>query len=309
MNHKMLSAAGCLLLLAAAMVPTALGHNDRVNGDTSVYGTFYGPAGYFVEFNGPEVDDPTSSDPADVISTDFTSAAGSMLCDMEVLGDGTSHQEPDESRVEGHATGVGQMLDGTFDDGGQGGVCHTGHYAHQDYNTLGCVDDGARANNVAPLAAPWLGTTCDWKTVEGGTPQTTILTGCLINGILDGIEDQPGEAIACVLAFVECTANPLTCADDGTESCGYDSVADAINFGAGNSRVPYPAVHNAGWRTTGAEDTPLGESYGEDGILSSCAATMAVFTFDAVRVTDNGLPNAPTVAVNPAVQGLIWQVA
>ncbi|MHB1261831.1 MAG: hypothetical protein ACYC2H_08975 [Thermoplasmatota archaeon] len=303
MNHKMLSAAGCLFLLAAAMVPTALGHDDNLTRagdvDAGVAGTFYGTAGYYVSFNGQTQNLP---DPVGPVDPDFLSAAGSMLCDMEVLGDGTSPQEPDEGRVDGEKYSGNMVKDGTFDDGGQGGVCHTNHYDFDhsgpdyEYNTPGCVDDGAKANNVAPLAPPWVGAACDWKTVEGGTPASDIFTGCLINGIIDGVNDQPGEAVNCVLAFVDCTANPLTCASDGTESCGGDSTADGINFGVGSSRTPYPYA------------IPAGNSFTNDGL--SCVqtdATMSAFMFSGVSVTLVG--TTLTHKENPAVQGDVWQVA
>jgi hypothetical protein len=310
MNHKMMSAAGCLFLLAAAMVPTVLGHDDNLSraGDKNdgVAGTFFGPAGVYVAFNGNDIPTDPPTDP------DFSVSGGSMFCDVEVLGDGTSEQEPDETVVDGEPVAVGTVPDGTFDDGGDGGACHTNHYDYDNngvdgpgsgYNTPGCDATEAFANNLGGtggIAAPWVVASCDWKTSTGGTPDSAILETCLINGILDGIDDQPAEAIACVLTFITCSTAPVSCTDDATESCGSDAVADGANFGNGNAGVPYPrGVDDTAPFETDDDDTFLGDELD----CPESDATMAAFMFNGVTVSQTGTP----VTVNPAIQGDIWE--
>lgn len=218
---------------------------------------------------------------------------GQMLCDFETLGDGSSPQAPDESRVDGAATGVGLLTDGNFDDGGVGGACHTNHYDYAPYNTAGCRDDGARASSLSPLAAPWIGAACDWKTIQGGTPSLDILMTCAATGVLDGIDDQPFEAVACALGFSSCVTNPVTCANEGVETCGSDFTVDGVNYGSGNTRTAYPFA------------TPSGASFTNDGLnCPESGATMQVYVFDAVVVEVVDIPT-----VYPAATGDIWQVA
>jgi hypothetical protein len=281
MNHKMMSGTGCLLLLAAALVPKALGHDDnqsRPNDvDGGVTGQFYGPAGYYVSLD-PGLYDPTSGDP---VSLDCFVAQGRMNCDREVSGDGSSGlMIGDETRVDGTQHGSNTMQDGTFDDGGFGGACHTSSadYAFQGYNSPGCVDDGARASNFdvgVGIASPWVGAACDWKTESGATP-------------CDPLPNTGGTT--------RCTSS--TCISPCTFSCGSDGIMDGINFGFGHYRVAYPYTS-----ATGSANSFTGDGLG---CLSS-EATMAAFVFNGVTVTQVGTSVTPTV--NSAIQGEIWQVA
>ena len=297
MNHKLLRAgAGSFLLLAVSLAPSVLGHDDNGSRsgdvDAGVSGTYYGTAGFFVALSN-KLDDPN-------VSNDFFFFEPTMVCDLEVLGDGTSEQEPDETEVDSWPVGVGTVPDGTWNDGGFGGGCHTNHYDHSRYNTPGCLDDGVRASSVLGLPYPWVGASCDWKGVEGGTPRQDILKGCLVQGIRDGIDDQPTEAAGCIFDFIQCTANPISCAVDGIESCGADGTADATNYGIGSTRTAYP------YSTSfyGYDHSYLGDGLGC--IVGDAVAMVFVFT-GVQLVQDN--TDVPVFRVNPAIAGSIWQVA
>lgn len=223
-------------LLAASLFflsigPGAEAHDDAGSRagdvDDGVTGNFVGAAGTYTNVNG------------------YETYQGTMTCDREVGGDGSSVQPADEVTVDGSPGG--SLPDSTWNDGGNGGACHTIDYGVPSYNTSGCLDDGARASQVGGTAV-WIAAGCDWKTdgiacnpsaVRGGT------TMCTIGGTHG---DPP------------CTLPPCEL------SCGADGVVDAFNFGPGNTRVPYP----------------FGGVIGDG--CSPEDAIMAVFVFDATIV-------------------------
>ncbi|MHB1262413.1 MAG: hypothetical protein ACYC2H_11940 [Thermoplasmatota archaeon] len=302
MTHKLLQAFAASLLVLAASTPTALAHGYKIGlfGQVvdGVAGTYYGSAEYFVSIQG-ELDAPPTN-------IDFVMARPMMLCDLEVGGDGTSEQEPDETVVDSEPVEIGLVPDGTFNDGGNGGACHTNHYEYRNdywlpttdfkYNTPGCLDDGARANNINPFNAPWVGASCDWKTVWGGTPRAEVLIACLPPIRASSIDSVVPKTLDCGFSELDCTANPLTCTQEGVEHCGSDFYPDGINFGKGNSRTPYPHT------------TPTGQSFSNDGLGCHWTdATMAAFVFTGVIVVQEGIDIG--VTIQPALQGDIWQIS
>ncbi|MHB1260635.1 MAG: hypothetical protein ACYC2H_02845 [Thermoplasmatota archaeon] len=139
-----------VLLALAGAAPSSLGHDDsgsRYPGsnDDAVAGTYRGSAGFYSALTGLQ--------------------QVSMMCDLEVGGDGNQERERDEETVDGTpGTGIATVPDGTWDDGGTGGACHTdeNHYANPDYNTPGCIADTARASDAALGGAVWIAAACDW---------------------------------------------------------------------------------------------------------------------------------------------------
>lgn len=279
MNTKLMTGLGCLLLAAAAISPGVLGHDD-VGGTTSgVYGTYYGASGPAVVPNG-------DANPQDTIS------AGQMLCDMEVLDSGAAPGAPDETKVDGGSGGMAP--DGTFDDGGQGGACHTTHYDYPGYNTAGCLNSVAYASDASTVD-PWIGASCDFETVTGGTPQSQIFTTCVVNGVLT---QNVGTIVGCVTDFIACTASPVGCTVDGVRTCGSDAIADGINYGHGSAGVAFPYSTGSAQQGTAFEDAVDDEAV-NDIDCTDADATSAVFVFDAV-VVDGANSHA-----HPATTGVI----
>lgn len=158
-------------------------------------------------------------------------SGASALCDLEVLspGDGTQ-QELDEAVVDGQSNSDGIVDDGTWDDGGIGGACHTeAQYALGSYNTPGC-DGTAFADDAVTGGGVFIGASCDETTSAGSSPS---LTGCLINEAISGA--QPAVLIDCIEIFVN--GDPVA----PVVTCGSDSIADSINYGAGGAGVLFPS--------------------------------------------------------------------
>jgi hypothetical protein len=123
----------------------------------------------------------------------FSSLTG-PFCDFEIAGDGSNYDTSDETWVDAFnavaAGGPNSVPNGLWDDGGQGGACHTtgynpapgaGKYAGAD-NTPGCpAGDYARAEDAVSGDSIWIATSCDvTKPVIGDSPS---LTNCLENRI------------------------------------------------------------------------------------------------------------------------------
>lgn len=270
MNTKLMTGLGCLLLVAGALAPNVLGH--QAGGTAGVYGTYYGAAGPAVLPNGHSAPEETLS-------------AGQMLCDMEVLGSGGA-PDPDFDEVDVDHSAGGNMADGTFDDGGQGGACHTNHYGWAPYNTDGCLQSTAFATDVDAAVDPWIGASCDFETVTGGTPQSQIFTTCVVNEILT--QDVLG-IVDCATAFLACTTSPVGCASGGVRTCGADAIADGINYGHGSAGVAFPYSSGSAHQGTAFEDATDDEAV-IDIDCSSADATSAVFVFSAVS------PDGPHLA-------------
>lgn len=215
---------GCLLMLGLS-IPLATAHltapsvsseaftgdSYRFNGDTPTFhsgvsGTYYGSAGAYFD------------SPALGAASSFASA----LCDLEVLGDGSAPSPLDESDVDGNPGGA--VPDGTFDDGGLGGACHTNnHYSNSAYDTPGCAGT-AYAKDAVSGGDVWIGATCDWKTT-GSSPG---FTTCVITELLSS-PTVPGLS-TCVANLVSGTtsAGPFI-------ACGNDGVADSIGYNRGSN--------------------------------------------------------------------------
>jgi hypothetical protein len=283
MTTRLLTGAGCLLLLAAAIAPGALGHDERATSPgtaNGVSGAYYGAAGPAL------VDEDT---PIAEHQYGDTIAVGDILCDVEVAGDGIAASPQDEQNIDGEAGG---SVPDTNDDGGQGGACHVRTYVREEYNTPGCPSATAYAANV--LGDVFLGASCDWKTVTGGTPAGDILLACVANSVLQG---QPFDLVPCLTTFLECALdlNPTAdCTVGGTEWCGSDGVADGINYGYGNTHYPTSSSDQG---SVAYERSPPPRADCEP-----ADSTAQAFVFDAVNADGAS-------GVIPALSGQVWQEA
>lgn len=185
-------------------------HHDGVSG------TYYGPAGAYI-------DSPT------IFTTANPFVTGAMLCDAEVLGTGSSPSPQDEEKVD-DADG-GMVPDGTFDDGGQGGACHTqDHYENEGYDTPGC-EGTAFAKDAVSGGDVWIGAACDWKATDTGPGLVT----CAVNEVLGWNLSDPPSIIP---GLADCASN---FGDGGGtfQSCGSDGVADSIGYDHGTNGVTF----------------------------------------------------------------------
>lgn len=180
-------------------------------------------------------------------------ATGAILCDLEVIaGPGLGG---DEEIVDNSIAG-GITPDGTWDDGGFGGACHTVVYNAGTANNASKVpdhpiydadeDDEMCHSDLQAYAEDWvlgadvpLLATCDVGQTAAGNP-------CLVNAVITNIGmpgNIPGAIVTCIQQALQ--FNPsgdlITCAPDGT--------ADVSNLGKGGGHgpswnghpgVPYP---------------------------------------------------------------------
>jgi hypothetical protein len=306
MNTKILTSAGCLLMLAAAMTPAVLGHdatNSFAGINNGVSGRYVGAAGVTVINGGGPIDVPDPTDPNApplfTLPSGVLTSGGLMYCDFEVLGPGNVVAPVDEINVDQVSSGGGLLPDAVagalwvpgvsgVDDGGHGGACHTNDtYAVTGYNTAGCPADTAFANDDTFGSAVFIGASCDWE-AQGSDGGVSI---CLVNAITHA--DVPG-VVECVTQLVTCLANPPACAGGANDVCGGDGSSDGTTYGFGSA--DYPA---------GGQTAQFGETYNspdDDG--NSCGtgdASAGVFVFDTVTV------NAGTPIVTVATAGDIWQ--
>jgi hypothetical protein len=298
MNTKILTSVGCLLLLAAAMTPAVLGHDERATSP----GTANGVSGRYVGAAGQSTTDRSLNNPAVIEGADVTSAGGLMNCDLEVAGPGLVKIPLDESLVDGASGGT---QTNTWDDGGEGGACHTTGYDVADYNTDGCPDAIARAedslagNTESGVANGdvWIGASCDWEATDDGSDLGPVT--CIANGI----DIPPNDALECILRLVNCLISPLTCPTMGTDSCGNDGTSDGTNFGWGGDGVAYPRVSaqfGEAFKLGGGSTDTDGDN------CPDSDASASVFVFANVDV-DNGT-SPPTVTAYPVGSGEIWTV-
>ncbi|HUR25203.1 MAG TPA: hypothetical protein VM327_04210 [Candidatus Thermoplasmatota archaeon] len=251
MNTKLLTGAGCLLLLAAAIAPGVLGHDERTSLDAAhaaLGAVNNGVSGRYVGAAGPAVAVDAYTNPDDTLAT------GSMLCDGEVAVDQPGFAL-NEQTVDG---GSGGLVPDTVDDGGQGGACHVATYQTNgggtpadNYNTPGCLPTTNWAAGYDLLGDNWLAATCDYQTVEGGESSLEVLLACVVNEVV--LQTDVTALEPCVLAFVDCTLDP-TC-QDGAVSCGADGFADGIHFGYGSgangAKAFFPSNPCSGVATSG----------------------------------------------------------
>lgn len=192
--------------------------------------------------------------------------ARGQLCDLEVV-EGSAPHAADESMVDG--TVGGSAPDGTWDDGGYGGVCHVAnHYAYAPYNSPGCAGsyDRAWARDDNQGDSVWISTACDSVTRINGVPfpYTPVLVdgaACTVAAVVGNLDPVPCltgalDEFWCyveghpVLWFTsQPCPHPFPPAPGGL-ACGPDGVPDASNFGTGDGSqapwsggVAYPAVY------------------------------------------------------------------
>lgn len=188
-----------------------------------------------------------------------------MWCDLEVGGDGESSHPLDEGRVDDEPTS-GLIVDGTWDDGGVGGACHTADaYGADGYDSPGCYGEASAKDAVSGWEV-WIGAGCDWMATGGG-PGLGI---CLANEVATGAT-APG--------VVDCAADFLAGPSGATfVACGADGTMEDIYYGHGDFGVPFINLSNY---------------YGCD----SDDAASAVFTYDYI--------NEETLELVPATAGWI----
>jgi hypothetical protein len=308
MNNKIMTGMGCLLLLAAAIAPSVLGHSERAATPLNSYTPPYGAdvSGRYVGAAGPAI----AIDAYVQASPEYNVlAAGFMLCDMEVQVDDLTWPG-NENTVDGTGTGTG--VPDLVDDGGLGGACHSNGYTTGAFNTFDCGSGQTALADNGLVTDVWIGASCDWKTDEGGTSSGTTLQLCLVNGVLAFNPLEPpvptgavGEAqvlVDCVLQFVDCLLDPTCGATGAVESCGADNTADAIDFGYGSASFNAAVFPT----NTGIVNPP-------PGVTGPCAdGAAAVFVFDAVAtnggsyVEGNYVPDATSIQVYLGGAGDIW---
>jgi hypothetical protein len=123
----------------------------------------------------------------------FSSLTG-PFCDFEVQGDGRHVDPNDETTVDGFVGApTATIPNGLWDDGGQGGACHTTGYneaadpaAPPTYqgndNNPGCPSGKyARAEDAVSGDSVWIATSCD--IAHPDISSSPSLTNCWINGI------------------------------------------------------------------------------------------------------------------------------
>ncbi|HEX2065202.1 MAG TPA: hypothetical protein VHI93_00165 [Candidatus Thermoplasmatota archaeon] len=210
--------------------------------NSGVSGSYVGPSGFVLQ--GDAFPITVNPDLVTICPAGFCAAA-LMLCDVEVLSAGTTDvgDFEDEQVVDNDETD-GLVPDGTWDDGGFGGACHTSHYDRNNFqcdifdpaydrhdpvpnecasfNTYQCggtshAQDLLSAHNVWILAA------CDYQTVV-----TEDL--CTVSELLAG--PTPEELQEC-LDRITCLAEPDGCDVAEVLTCEADGSADAANLGQG----------------------------------------------------------------------------
>jgi hypothetical protein len=181
----------------------------------------------------------------------FGTSDFARACDFEVLSDGvplTGDEDLDETAVDdGAGNGGTKLPDGTFDDGGDGAVCHVRTYVDASFNAVGCAAEGSAAGGVAHaedvVSGPdvWLTANCDYLSYtndeHGGL-------NCLVNELAQG--KVPVVLVGCAAEILAGLLTPL--ASLPTPTCGGDGIQDgAKNYGDGGGDWPglgvaYPAI-------------------------------------------------------------------
>lgn len=260
--NKMKAIIGSMALVAVALAPLALAHDDDTqhpaaavvgshgsgNGDR-VSGYYYKDVSALVGHTGMDVDEETT--------TSFTFGAANALCDMEVLSPGADDplNAIDEPEVDG-TENTDSLTTTLFNDGGVGAVCHThdGYYANEDYNTSGCEYEPASGADVSTRHV-WITTVCDYGYATGGIGLVSYLQSCA-NNLLTG---EPLNLVTCVTNVANCfTSSPAACPLDtgfecGTDEAGAGGVQTAGQSGWNNQdggvlfdQVPAPCLNEDG---------------------------------------------------------------
>lgn len=205
------------MLVAASLLPLAGAHWDQsvLPGlpTDNVAGTVAG-------FAGPEV-----------VGTSGTNlvARGLITCDLEVAGPGDRWTRAHEAEVDENPNPLATTVpDNVWNDGGQGGACHVGSYALDDFNTIGCSGEARASVGVYVTAA------CDAGTVGGGNALPTV-DDALGTGVC-----AANEVTTARMSFITCLA-PLTTSTSGFANCNNDGSADVSNTGYATPSVG-PAV-------------------------------------------------------------------
>ena len=317
MNTKLLTGMGCLLLLAAVASPGVFAHDDTCYYCDHTHDKPDGVVGTYVGSAGPALALDAYVYPQDTL------AAGSMLCDAEVVFDDNTVPLglANEPTVDGNPTiGNGVITpDGRWDDGGQGGACHVATYGTGIFNTRGCLGGNiARGETTATGSDVWLAAGCDWKIDEGGTSSDQTLLSCIINEVI--LQTDPLALLDCIAQFVDCLLDPACGATGATQTCGVDSSADAVNFGYGLGTAGVDAIFpsNGGifnGPPPGHEDCVDADDVGQVG---SDDSTAMIFVFDTIATNggdyvdpdpedeDPAVTGVPHVDVYPALTGMVW---
>lgn len=267
-------------LLVAGTVPAVLAHPDSGGG---FYGTSVGSesvAGNVVGSSGVTLTNQGGDQWA-------ASAIGG--CDFEVLDPDGMERPGVETMIDGVFTN-GSQPDNTWDDGGQGVVCHTNVYTNQTatvhneswWNTEGCgerADHGHAVANALVGALPvFVAATCDLGTQQSTTfnPATDGVTAgvCLANGVLGSGQVD----VSCINNWLGGSGT------SGWASCALDSSSDDTNYGyaSGGSTVPVP--------TKTETQTAIGSS----GTVSDCSDTAgatAILVFENVVDLSGATPS------------------
>jgi hypothetical protein len=146
-----------------------------------------------------------------------------LFCDLETLSSG-SPGDPlkalDEQRVDNAPGGL--LVDGTWDDGGVGGACHSDIYDEAGYDTHGCGGT-AHAKDAASSYHVWVLAACDDTTPVVDES----VVACAVNAVLGS-----GNLDGCI-AGSTCSFTNSCWVTDPFGSCGADGVADQMNLGEG----------------------------------------------------------------------------
>ncbi|HEX2065536.1 MAG TPA: hypothetical protein VHI93_01865 [Candidatus Thermoplasmatota archaeon] len=228
-------------------------------------------------------------------------ATASMLCEMEVLSDGSTDNGnvQDEQVVDNDAT-AGWVPDGTWDDGGFGGACHTGFFARDNpactidgpaynketeanecasFNTYGC-HGFSHAQDLLSDHHVWIMPTCDsvaTVTDSWCNPGELLLAGGSPKGCVADVDCIVFSGPGCNVATIF--------------GCGADGTADAVNLGQGGGHSwgddkKFPAGLGSNKKET-HEALVQGVPYPpvDDGVLACEAfATAATFVVTGVEV-------------------------
>lgn len=219
-----------------------------------VSGDFVGPGGIFVDGPNP---------------VGFVAGAVN-LCDAEALG-GSATPLATETWIDGTQT-PGFVADGTWDDGGVGGACHTAAntYPTPDFNSPGCGGP-VRGDTVTNIGPPTPLHLLVYAACDDSATSATGLATCLANVAL---QNAPGR----VLPGGSCWAiaiNPFPPAGS-IIACGPDGRGDAQTSGDVTDATGFAAP------STGS------------GLCPEADESLSLFAFIGV---DAGDPSDPRVSV------------
>jgi hypothetical protein len=215
----------------------------------------------------------------------YATSVAVAYCNFEVLSSGAA-TDPlkllDESKVDNGNAGGGNngglVPDGTWDDGGIGGACHSAGYAEADYNTLGCSGI-AHAEDAGAEYHVWTAAACDDSSSVG-----IGLGTCIANAILAG-----GNGLLACTDGITCVINQ-TCGAGTFQACGGDGQADEVNYGYGGGDQD-EVTHNSfpfsnDPDSPGLPDEPgQGVAYPAD--IAACDSLASAFVYITLSVEAN----------------------